>query len=256
MAAVDLGSIHTIEWKTRPEASTISAEVTRPDGQLVTHVIDQATGTATLTVDTAGRWRIRWEADTGEVDTDVIDVWPADPRYLISLDDAQTGLGASRASADYLQDLRLYIAAATPVIEDITGPILLTTTQLATGGGGSRIILNWAATVTQVIADGVPFTHWYTEHGILYAGTRQEPATFPAGALAVTVQSGYATIPPNVRLAARELVRHWVQLGKQYSGGSSVRQDPNDEVFTPSGFAVPRRVVELCEPHKQIGGFA
>ncbi|MHC6176237.1 hypothetical protein [Glutamicibacter sp. X7] len=256
MAAVDLGSIHTIEWKTRPEASTISAEVTRPDGQLVTPVIDQPDGTATVTADLPGRWRIRWEAGTGEVDTDIFDVWPDDPRYLISLDDAQASLGAARASASYLQDLRLYIAAATPVIEDITGPILLATTQITTAGGGNLIMLDWSATVTQVTVDGNPVERWYTEHGILYAGSRQDPDTFPAGTLTVTVQTGYAAIPPNIRLAARELVRHWVQIGKQSSGGSSVRQDPTDEVFTPSGFAVPRRVVELCEPNKQIGGFA
>lgn len=257
MSAVDLGSTYTTEWKTRPETATLTAEVTRPDGTTGTATVDQANGTAQIPATMAGRWRIVWSTDTGLVYTDIFDVWPTDPRFIISIDDALAGLNAGRASDQYIDDLRLYIAAATPVIEDITGPILLSTVTLTAAGGGSSVLLDWAARkVTQVSVDGVSVADWYVEHGILYAGTRQQLGTFPEGTLVATVQLGADSVPPNVRLAARELVRHWVQLGKQYAGGSSVRSDPNDEVFTPSGFAVPRRVVELCAPHEQIGGFA
>lgn len=257
MSAVDLGSTYTAEWKTRPESATLSVEVIRPDGTTGAASIDQATGKASIVADMAGRWRISWSADNGLVYTDLFAVWPTDPRFLISIDDAVEGLNAGRANSAYIDDLRLYIAAATPVIEDITGPILLSTITMSAAGGGSSILLNWAAkSVTQVSIDGVPFANWYVEHGILYAGTRQQLATFPAGTLTAIVQIGGDSVPPNIRLAARELVRHWVQIGKQGAGGSGIRQDATDEVFTPSGFAVPRRVVELCTPHEQIGGFA
>lgn len=257
MSAVDLGSTYTTEWKTRPETATLTAEVTRPDGTAGTASIDQATGKASITADMAGRWRIAWGADNGLVYTDIFDVWPADPRFIISIDDALAGLNAERANDQYIDDLRLYIAAATPVIEDITGPVLLSTVTVTAAGGGSSVLLDWAAReVAQVIVNGTPVAEWYVEHGILYAGTRQRLGTFPAGTLVATVQLGADTVPPNIRLAARELVRHWVQIGKQYAGGSGIRNDPTDELFTPSGFAVPRRVVELCTPHQQIGGFA
>ncbi|PRB69515.1 hypothetical protein [Arthrobacter sp. MYb213] len=256
MSSVDLGSMHTIEWKTRPEGVPLTAEVTRPDGTPGTAEVDQARGEATVLADMAGRWLISWSAEQVNY-TDIFDVWPADPRFIISIDDAIEGLSASRANSQYIDDLRLYIAAATPVIEDITGPMLLSTNTTQAGGGTASVVLSWATQdVALVEVDGVPVTEWYVEHGILYAGTRQSPGIFPSGTLTATIQTGFRAIPPNVRLAARELVRHWVQIGKQNGGGSSVRQDPADEVFTPSGFAVPRRVVELCAPHEQIGGFA
>ena len=257
MSSVDLGSTHTIEWTTRPDGATLTVEVIRPDGTPGTATVDQATGKATLLADMAGRWRISWGTDTGLLYTDVFDVWPEDPRFIISVEDAVEGLSAHRANKGYMDDLRLYIAAATPVIEDITGPMVLSTYTFEANGGSASVVLSWATQeVTQVHVDGVPVTDWYVEHSILYAGTRQSSGVFPQGLLTATVQAGRRSIPPNVRLAARELVRHWVQIGKQGGGGSTVRQDPTDDVFTPSGFAVPRRVVELCTPHEQIGGFA
>ncbi|WP_313812365.1 hypothetical protein [Glutamicibacter sp.] len=257
MSSVDLGSKYTAEWKTRPEAATLTAEVIRPDGTAGTAAIDQVRGTATITADMAGRWRISWGSDAGIVYTDIFDVWPEDPRFLISIDDALTALGASRANDEYIDDLRLYIAAATPVIEDITGPVIARTVTGNFSAGQSLIVLPGATShVVSVFVDGQEFTTWSEEHGILFAGPQQSRTLFPGTTVTVTWQEGFPVVPANIRLAARELVRHWVQIGKQYAGGSGVRVDPTDEVFTPSGFAVPRRVVELCAPNTQIGGFA
>jgi hypothetical protein len=62
-------------------------------------------------------------------------------------------------------------------------------------------------------------------------------------------------VPQNVRLATRELVRHHWQIGKQGQrpGGGGA---PSAEAWTPSGFAVPRRVIELCGGNARIDGFA
>lgn len=257
MSAVDLGSTYIAEWKTRPEAATLSAEVIRPDSTPGTAMVDQATGTATIVADMAGRWRITWSTDTGILYTDVFDVWPADPRFIISIEDALAGLNAGRANREYIDDLRLYIAAATPVIEDITGPVIAQAKTRVFTSGNSLIVLPAATSeVLDVMVDGQLYTGWSEEFGILYAGAVGSSVVFPGTRVTVSWQEGGAQVPPNVRLAARELVRHWVQIGKQYAGGSGVRSDPSDEVFTPSGFAVPRRVVELCAPNQQIGGFA
>ncbi len=142
MSAVDLGSTYTTEWKTRPETATLTAEVTRPDGMTGIATVDQVAGTAQIPATMAGRWRIVWSTDTGLVYTDIFDVWPTDPRFIISIDDALAGLNAGRASDQYIDDLRLYIAAATPVIEDITGPILLSTVTVTAAGGGSSVLLD------------------------------------------------------------------------------------------------------------------
>ncbi|ASN39001.1 hypothetical protein CGQ24_08220 [Arthrobacter sp. 7749] len=257
MSAVDLGAEFLASWASRPPGATISIEVSRPDGTPGTATVDDAAGTARIVADMAGRWFIRWVAtDSAAVFTDVFDVWPEDPRFLISLDDAAEGLNATRANPQYLADLRLYIAAATPVIEDIVGPVLSTGYTWQTSGGRSAVILpHGAATITVVEANEIPVTGYWTEHGVLYAGSRLAPGTFPAGTLTVAYNVGSTAVKPNIRLAARELVRHWVQIGKQATGG--VRNTEFDgDVYTPSGFAVPRRVIELCAPDEQIGGFA
>lgn len=257
MSTVDLDTEHTLEWDARPAGGTLSLEVVRPDGQTLTPTVDQAEASAPVLADMAGRWAYRWTS-TGPADahTDIFDVWPADPRFLISVKDASTGLNATRAAADYLEDLRLYIAAATPVIEDIAGPVLTANRTQTTRGGRAAIILHEpSATVTAVEANGIALADWFVEHGVLYAGTRLAPASFPVGEVLIAYTVGGPVVAPNIRLAARELVRHWVQIGKQGLGPAR-GGEPVDEVFTPSGFAVPRRVVELCAPDEQIGGIA
>jgi hypothetical protein len=63
-------------------------------------------------------------------------------------------------------------------------------------------------------------------------------------------------VPPNVRLAARELLRHWWQLGKQGQGGAGNGFGQGAETYTPGGYAVPYRVVQLCGRLNRLGGFA
>jgi hypothetical protein len=258
MSAVDLGSEFLASWASRPAGATLAIEVSRPDGTPGTAVVDDAAGTARIVADMAGRWFIRWVATApSAIYTDVFDVWPEDPRFLISLDDAAEGLNAGRASAQYMADLRLYIAAATPVIEDIVGPVLSTGYTWETSGGRAAAILpHGSATITVVEANGIPITEYWTEHGVLYAGSRLSPGIFPQGTLLVAYNVGATAVKPNIRLATRELVRHWVQVGKQSTGGGVRGQEFEADVFTPSGFAVPRRVSELCAPDEQIGGFA
>lgn len=258
MAAVDLGTEHKLSWPSSPESAELSVEVVRPDGMNAPATVDQVTGTATVLADMAGRWVVRWTStNPADAHTDIFDVWPEDPRFLISLDDAVNGLNANRANREYMEDLRLYVAAATPVIEDITGPILADTrTRTVTGGRESVILPGQPSEVVAVEVNGEPVTAWWLQYGILFAGSRSIPSRFPGGELVVVYRVGNQVVPPNVRLAARELVRHWVQVGKQAVGGGIRNQDFNDDVFTPSGFAVPRRVIELCQPHAQVGGFA
>jgi hypothetical protein len=257
MAALDLGARASVTWPDAPAGETSVLVVKRPDGQ----VLDPApvvTGAgpdteATFLPPMAGRYLLSWSAGT-DAHTDILDVWPEDPRFIISLDDAEAGLNTKgRASAEYLADLRLYIAAATPVIEDIVGSVVVSPETYATHGGRHAIVLpKKPDSITAVTVDGEALTDFYTEYGILYSGSRGYPSAFGWGEVVVTYQSGNATIPPNVRLATRELVRHWVQIGKHSVGGK--RPEATDgETHTPSGYAVPRRVIELCAPHERTG---
>jgi hypothetical protein len=207
----------------------------------------------------AGRWLIRWTS-TGvlNVYSDVVDVWPTDPRFIISTDDARSALSwpINAADPNQINDLRLYIAAATPVIEDIVGTVVL-------------------KSVTQVVQQGWNYTALFHDLTQLTSAIYADLSTVPADAYRVDEQAGlvyfnstlsqnvtltYTTgsgvIPQNVRLATMELVRHWWQIGRQGMRPQNGALPVTAEAFTPSGFAVPRRVIELCAPNDRIGGFA
>jgi hypothetical protein len=264
MASIDLGAPATVSWPTAPDTGPYALAVKKPDGTTLSPAPAvtgyKETTAATFVPTMAGRYLLSWSATGASAHTDVLDVWPADPRFLIPLEEISTGLRfAPNADPAKLNDLRLYLAAATPVIEDITGPVLAATKMLTTWGGGRAVVLPYLPSeILSVTLDGVAVTAYVPDlaSGIVYAGSRQAVTSFGVGELLITYKIGDAEIPPNIRLAARELVRHWWQIGMQGTGGSVRSSQPDAEVFTPSGFAVPRRVMELCTPHQQVGGFA
>lgn len=265
MASLDLGALATVKWPTAPDTGPYALAVKRPDGTTLTPAPTvtgyRDTTQAQFVPAMAGRYLLSWTANGAGAYTDVLDVWPTDPRFLISLEEAVAGLKfAPNADPAKSMDLRLYVAAVTPVIEDITGPMIAATKTLITWGGGSAVVLpHLPNQILGITADGVPVVAYVPDlvSGIVYAGTRTAVTSFPSGELVITYKTGAAEIPPNVRLAARELVRFWWQGGMQGVGGGGVRGSaPEGDAFTPSGFAVPRRVIELCTPHQQVGGFA
>jgi hypothetical protein len=256
MSVIDLGAPVVTVWPGAPAGGTYAVAITRPDGTSFTSptVTPGPPAQATFTPDAAGRWRIRWTStvEPGAF-SDVADVWPLDPKLIISLDDARLALSfPANTDPAKLEDLRLYIAAATPIIEDIVGPVPVRTETQTIPKGWVYGALNFpvASIVSVVYADGTTVsTDAYVPnipHGLLtfhYAVTQ---------AVTVTYTTGNAIVPPNVRLATRVLVKHWWEQDKQ-----DLRNRGNPEMtWTPSGFAVPRRVIELCQPTARRGGFA
>ncbi|WP_159702470.1 hypothetical protein [Arthrobacter sp. 18067] len=265
MASVDLGAQASVKWATAPEAGPYALAVTRPDGLLLDPAPVPtgagATTAAAFVPTMAGRYLLSWSVAGEAAYTDVLDVWPADPGFLIPLEEVATGLQLpGNVDPAKLQDLRLYLAAATPVIEDITGPMLAATKTHTAWAGDSAVMLpHLPNQILSVTVDGVPVPSYVPDlaSGIVYAGNGSALQPFGSGELVITYRIGAPIIPPNIRLAARELVRFWWQGGMQGSGGGNVRSGrPEADTFTPSGFAVPRRVMELCAPNQQLGGFA
>lgn len=262
MTSIDLGAQASVTWDTAPGVDACALEVTRPDGLRLDPAPKAertgATATATFIPPMPGRYLLAWTGG-GAAYTDVLDVWPEDPRFLIPLEEAAAGLQLpSNADPGKRQDLRLYLAAATPVIEDITGPLVPgTRTHTAAGGVPAVLLPDLPAQILGITLDGAPVADYVPDlqSGILYGGTRHAVQPFGRGDLVITYRVGTGIIPPNIRLAARELVRFWYQGGMQGSGGVRASR-PESDAFTPSGFAVPRRVMELCAPNQQVGGFA
>lgn len=253
-AAADLGGGNPTCTVTRPDGTPTTAVVTKPS-------------TAGLywgsvaSSNQAGRWRGVFTgtgANSGKLPyTDVIDVWPADPRLIIGLADARAELNhVSNVNDD---ELRLYIAAATPVIEEIVGAVLVATKTETFDGGKSAVLLSErASTVTSVTVDGVATTNYVAnlDSGIVYSGSSGAPTCFTAGRqnVVVTYTTGSSTIDPNVVLAARVVVAHLYQNGQQARRG----KNQPDVTVLPSGFAVPTRAIELCaaSKHRRMPGFA
>jgi hypothetical protein len=184
-------------------------------------------------------------------------VWPNDPRFIISVDTARAALQLPVNTAPgILDDIRLYIAAATPVIEDIIGPVVVRT-ETQTVHKGWNFAALYERPVSSIVSiigeDTTPYvvTDDYTFDAQAGLVTFRSSTTQD---VVVTYTVGTAIVPPNVQLATRELVRHWYQVGMQGQRSSAVGQ-PGMETWTPSGFAVPRRVMELCAPHQRMDTF-
>jgi hypothetical protein len=179
---------------------------------------------------------------------------------LITLADARASLGWAVSDNANDADLERYVEAATPVIENITGPLVLRTGVVFTlDGGRTRLVLPTRfASVTSIVESGVPVTDFVAEPsaGLITGGTTESPRYFAYGVqnIVVTVVTGAATIPANVQLATRELVRFLWQQGRQ-ANIPAFGEAPSD-ASVPMGFAVPKRVMELLQPTPRIAGFA
>ena len=246
-AAADLGGGDPACTLVKPDGTAGTATVTRKGlglywGSVVSSQVGRWRGTFTGTGTNAGK--LPW--------TDVADAWPADPRLIISLADAKAALNFPTSVND--DEVRLYIASATLVIEDIIGPVLAATRTHSFDGARSSYVLPEVEVsgITSVVVSGVimPSTSYVLD---TYSGVVRPYLTrFIWGIqnVVITYTVGASTIPPNVILAARELVRHQYQIGQQGSAGRG-RPQPDSDVFSPSGYAVPRRVIELLAPQTQ-----
>jgi hypothetical protein len=261
MSTIDLGAPVKSVWAGAPIGGTLAVSLTRPDGTNFTPpaIVTTPETSVTFTPDMAGRWLIRWTSTGAAVGAyaDIANVWPVDPLFIISIDDAREGLSMpTNTDPATLSDLRLYVAAATPVIEDIVGPtVKRSVTQRVPQGWSFASLWYEPVSITSVMFGATPMvlTDEYTvslNSGIVYFNSPTP------GDVDITYVVGSTTISPNVQLATRELVRHWWQIGRQGTRPAVVNLPNSADAWTPSGFAVPRRVIELCAPDKTAGGFA
>jgi len=279
--AFDLGDPVPLVFLTK-DATGVPASVTTavltitlPDGTSVTPAVQVgAVGTyAPVTPYLSlqpGIHRVSWVGTGANAQdySDTFNVLPADPRFLISLDEARKGLGTAAANTVKDEDLRSVIAAATPIMEDIVGPILRTSRVETYDGGASTIVLLWSPVISissmlETYGNNVrtltlqdPFAgtgqdgYGYTVDLVSGIVTRRSAGVARPFALGrrnvqVSYVSGRATVGGNVLLATRRLVRFLWQQEQQ--GFRPAMGAPDTAMaLTPSGFAVPRAVIELC----------
>lgn len=267
MTAIDLGNATAVSWTPGATGATVVLTVTLPDLTTATPAVTESSGTYSATVSTpqAGRYRLKWSiAATSKVYTDILDVWPADPRFIVSVDEMISAIRqTTTVAATDRSDMRLFIAAATPVIEDVTGAVLVRTVTQTEDGGKSGVALYERATaITSVTVDGTALAAgvdyvWNENAAVLYAGSTSAKSHFSDGQQNVVIvySVGSSTIAANVRMATIELVRHWWQWGRQTHRAALPGDSPATPMSTtPAGYAVPTRVLELLQPSARTDG--
>ena len=167
-------------------------------------------------------------------------------RKSLSLKDTDTALNS---------DIEDYISAATPLIEQVTGPMYARAERFQFDGGGFVLLVpmrfNTVITVTINGAAVMDFTA-DSQAGLIW---RDAGWPYEVQSITVVVQVGYATIPPNIVLAARECVRELWQIGRQ-GNRPSFGNEVADASTASQGYVMSNRVRALCATNDGLPGFA
>lgn len=188
---------------------------------------------------------------------------------ILTLVDARKALRLGAADTSNDDDLTAtYVPAVTAVVEDLCGPVMRASGRVATFNGGRASVLLPSAckSVESVTEDGVallPDVDFTVNPvaGIVYRGATPCAGVFAYGLqnVVVTYTAGaYATsvdVPAHIKLAARIILRQMWQSDQQGYRPAFGAPD-TDTVTTPSGFAVPKRAVELLRPNPNVPGIA
>lgn len=140
-----------------------------------------------------------------------------------------------------------YIPAATPIVEDIVGPIVRRAFVETLPGGSTSVLLSRAAySITSVVVDGAAFTDFTADltAGIVYGGGPTTPRPFlgGVGSVVVTYVAGKvadtAAVAKNHKMAARIIVaRSWQSDHQGFTNPDETYVAKM--VKTPSGFEIP-----------------
>jgi hypothetical protein len=200
-----------------------------------------------------GRHTVRWVSEApATAFSDMFDVRPANPRYLVSLADAKSKLryDAGANSAD--EDLRTFLEACTDVIEEYLDEVVAQrtlTVVVSVSNGRAVIPVGPVISLTTVTSeDGA--TTWDVANLRVRDGVLRAVAG-PAlrGDLEVTLLAGRRELPPSYSLAVWMILRHLWETQRAGYGGTAARgygQGQGDaDVVTVAGWDVPRGALTL-----------
>ncbi|MGH8571248.1 MAG: head-tail connector protein [Gammaproteobacteria bacterium] len=240
-------------------ATTVSLTITLPDGTLVTPAVANPpaeTGIYTYDYPTTQVGRHIWlAASTGPTAVYgpiVFNVIPSSPGGIIGLDEAKQHLNITNSFND--EELRGFLEAATLVVEDVVGPVVARSfTEIH--DSGARLVLNQCpaislTTLIPVLTGGTSYLPADLDLDPNTAVVRHKSGICFEGPLRVTYTAGRRVVPDNIVQGTKEIVRHMWDTQRGHSG---IRPGLGEEDlgFTSSGFAVPRRALELFGPHKR-----
>jgi hypothetical protein len=242
-------------------AATMALLVTKPDGSTATPAVTNTGAggiyTATVTVDQAGTWLYRWTASGAVVSVEADQFTVASPGRVLVAALEEFKVYVRRTDNGDDAGLREDLTSATDWLEwKIGGPLSVQTfTELVPVGG------MWVTPLRRPIVAFVSLTpELGTAIDSSFIVTDLVRNSFRLRWGAVT---GWYTLVYTAGLAAGPSARHkkaGLELARHLQlvrNGTSGRGFPGDEVQTPMGFAVPRRVDELLSGvDAAMAGFA
>lgn len=248
----------TVAW-TSPTSGVASLTVTQPDGTALdpaptvtdTSALHKATFTPTL----PGRHVLHWStADAAFVD--VLDVWPTNPRFLVSREQAIERLRQlNNQWGTEFDSIMLYIAAASAVVERIIGPAFTTVqnhTAVSAHGDISVVLPAIMVTVTAVSIDGnVLSAAAYVvddDAGVVWVDVPRRSK------VSIDYTVGGAGVPIEAQMGCLEILAHSWQQTRQTAAPFPVSDVPT--VTTSMGYAIPLRALEWLQRVPRAAGMA
>lgn len=242
------------------DASAVAVTIGLPDGTSTSPaLVHPSTGRYTLDFVTTmvGRHTVRGTS-TGPASAfaDIFDVRPATPGYIVSLEDAKKHLGMAAATTRDDEELRGFIEAATEVVEDLAGEVIVrrTVVERRPLTGDRKVALSYAPVVSMTTIAAVDGSRTWDP-----AGWDVDPAAAVLTALpgtslwrgdvAFTYVAGYPLVPARYTRAALMVLRHLWETQRASLGGSRGAtlggQQTDDSFVYSQGYAIPRAAAEL-----------
>ena len=204
---------------------------------------------------------------------------------LVSLPDVKDYLNLAPSDRDHDARILRFISSVRPVVERITGPILLTTFDEWHRGGHTFVQLRRRASSTfgttpvmelltctefrgaatyelDVVADPAHGSAYSCMVDAIGTVTRRSAGggvmAFPPGpdTVHVTYRAGQSAVPENVYEGTLELIRLNYQHAVQSGRARALRDDDDLPTGPAVGFFVPNRVRELLGPNRRAPSVA
>lgn len=173
----------------------------------------------------------------------------------LSLADAKTHLNITGTDDD--TELQSFIDAAEAVIALRCGPLASTATTSRVEGGSVLILpVSPAISLTSVTPVGgsalsLTGISLAAERGVV---SYDSGSAFSARLYDVVYDAGRSSVPADLMLAVKELVRHmWAtQRGNQPAFAGALPDDEGELVTNTATYLFPRRVEQLIARHEQV----
>lgn len=244
-------------------ATSVSVTVTLPNGTtsapaVSTPVLGQYQADYFPTM--PGRHGVQWIATGANSSgfSDTFDVRAAVPPYIVSLVDTKQYLNILTTTND--EELRGFIEAATDVVEDVVGPVVVRTITETHPRPGRVLVLQQPPVVSLTSLTSVLTGGWNydittvdvdPQSGILRRldGLPLGPARpFP---LRVIYQAGRPVIPASITMATKVIIDHLWETQRGHTQGVRPQPGGGKGAGKKPPVPLPSRALELLRPYRR-----